>query len=113
MLLDAVRGEHPEFGVLVHAEPDILRGRAIPRSGSASGLRERIAASPVDLNHPELPAYATHVLDACAVLAYIEQRVLGVVRDEPEPAMFAGAITETVPVVWRIVPQEVGDRRVE
>ena len=111
MLLNAVCREHAELGVLVHAEPDVLRGGTLDGGGRA--LRQRIAAQPVRVDNAIEPAAAAEIDDACPVLVDVEERVFGVMGDEAEAAILAGSIAETIPVVRRIIAEEVGDRRVE
>ena len=106
--VNAVRYPHSELGVLLEPEPNVLRIALGQRHTGTSALRERVAGRPVRVNLANLP-----VDDAGAIRIRVQQRVFGVVDEESEAAMLARAVPQPVPVVGRIVAEEIRDRRVE
>ncbi len=95
VFLNSVGGEQAELGVGLEAGPDVLGVARGQRGGGA--LDRRIAGG----------------VRAGAILVHVEQRVLGVVRDESEAAVLSRSVAEAVPVVGVGISDEVRDRCVE
>src|SRR5262249_30567777 len=91
MLLNAIGEMHFEFGVLPELLKDILR---VALQQTASGAR--IAGGK----------------RSDAILVYIQQRVLRIMGDETEAAQPIG-MTESEPIIWRSVAEEIRDRCIQ